>query len=112
MGLTWSVAGNWQNQDRRNCRRALPSWTRFPMKNYVCATGAQTCLYSPSVFEEFGPVILEAIASGLPVISTDATASPGVDEYFCRLIVPPGDVEALAQSLGSFSIHRDQLPEM
>jgi starch synthase len=60
-------------------------------------------LVFPSYFEGFGLVLLEALASGLPIISTEATAAPdlitnGVEGY----IIPVGDREALRDSLQQF----------
>ena len=60
-------------------------------------------LVFPSFSEGFGLVLLEAMASGLPVISTDATAAPdiitnGVEGY----VVPAGDLEALRIALRRF----------
>jgi len=67
----------------------------------------------PSLAEGFGLVILEAMASGIPVITTDQTAGPeiiedGVDGW----IVPAGEVEALRASLETAMEHRDHLPDM
>lgn len=63
---------------------------------YRCAN--VFCL--PSVQEGFGIVFLEAMASGLPVVATRATAIPEVvPDGRAGLLVPPGDVEALAAAL-------------
>lgn len=60
-------------------------------------------LVFPSYFEGFGLVLLEALATGLPIISTGATAAPdlitnGVEGY----IVPVGDAEALRDAMQRF----------
>lgn len=57
----------------------------------------------PSFFEGFGLVIPQAMASGLPVITTSATCGPdiisnGVDGF----IVEPGNVENLLESIDFF----------
>lgn len=58
-------------------------------------------LVFPSLFEGFGLVILEAMAQGLPVITTSHTAGPdlisdGVDGF----LAPIRDATALAEKLG------------
>ncbi|EME69131.1 glycosyltransferase [Paramagnetospirillum caucaseum] len=54
----------------------------------------------PSVEEGFGMVILQAMASGLPVIATTATGLPDADpQGRAGWALPPGDVEALADAL-------------
>jgi glycosyltransferase involved in cell wall biosynthesis len=49
--------------------------------------------------EQFGRVLVEAMASGVPVIGSDSGAIPGVVGD-AGLIVPEGDVGALARALG------------
>ncbi len=67
----------------------------------------------PSLFEGFGLVILEAMAQGLPVITTPHTAGPdliadGVDGF----IVPIRDAPAIAARLDSLHRDRDRLAAM
>ena len=57
----------------------------------------------PSIFEGFGLVILEALAAGLPVISTPHTgAVEAVSEPMLGRIVPAFSVEALAEAMRSY----------
>ena len=54
----------------------------------------------PSLFEGFGLVILEAMAQGLPVITTEHTAGPDlIHEGESGFIVPIRSAEAIAEKL-------------
>jgi glycosyltransferase involved in cell wall biosynthesis len=70
-------------------------------------------LVLPSYFEGFGLVLLEAMASGLPVITSDATAGPDlVTEGREGFVIPAGDVEALQARLSFFMKQGASLPGM
>jgi glycosyltransferase involved in cell wall biosynthesis len=66
----------------------------------------------PSYFEGFGLVVLEAMACGLTILATEATAGPDVLTDQSGRIIPTGDEDALVESLRWFSKNRDCLPAM
>ena len=70
-------------------------------------------LVLPSVFEGFGLVIIEAMATGLPVITSTHSCGPeviceGVDGF----VLEPDDVSGLADQLAWCADHRRELAEM
>lgn len=67
----------------------------------------------PSVAEGFAHVLLEAMASGLPILSTTNTAAPdlieGAEQGF---VIPPCNASAIAERLEWALTHRRALVEM
>jgi glycosyltransferase involved in cell wall biosynthesis len=55
----------------------------------------------PNVLEQFGRVVVEGQASGVPVVASDCGALPDVVGG-SGLLVPPGDAAALSAALGRF----------
>jgi glycosyltransferase involved in cell wall biosynthesis len=67
----------------------------------------------PSYFEGFGLVLLEALACGLPVITTTATAGPDViTRDHDGWVIEPGNLEALAEAMEFCLANRDRVIEM
>ncbi len=76
----------------------LPS-ADLPAEYHKIDTLVLPSLTRPNWKEQFGRVLVEAMASGVPVIGSDSGAIPGVIGAAGR-IVPEGDVQALARALG------------
>jgi len=67
----------------------------------------------PSVAEGFGQVLLEALACGVPVLSTSHTAAPDlVDEGVHGFVVEPRRADLLAERIEWALCHRAALAEM
>lgn len=55
----------------------------------------------PSVVETFGVVLIEALASGLPVVATQTAGPSELISAEVGMLVPPGDVDALATAINT-----------
>jgi glycosyltransferase involved in cell wall biosynthesis len=67
----------------------------------------------PSYFEGFGLVLLEAMASGLPIITTTATAGPDIlTEGTDGWNIEPGDLASLVERMNYCLEHPAEVREM
>ena len=95
--------------DRALVRRlvaASPARDRITELGFVDHASVPSVLASldvlvlPSAYEEMGSVLTEAMAAGLPVVASDVGGIPEVvRDGETGLLVPPGDVDALARAL-------------
>jgi len=67
----------------------------------------------PSYFEGFGLVLLEAMAAGIPVLTTTATAGPDIiTQDHDGWVTEPGDLNMLVNAMQFCLQNRDQIATM
>jgi len=73
----------------------------LPRRDVIRAYGSSDIFVLPSLFEPFGIVLLEAMASGVPVVASRIGGiAEVVQDGETGLLVPPGNSQALAEALG------------
>ncbi len=72
--------------------------------------GAAACLY-PSLYEGFGLSVLEAMAAGVPVLTSNVSAIPEVIGP-CGVLTDPEDVDALEAGLETLHLRPDACARM
>ncbi len=68
----------------------------FPARD---AFNRARCVIIPSLAESFPYVVLEALAAGVPVISTSVGGIPEIFDQYSDQLLPPGNVSALAKAM-------------
>jgi glycosyltransferase involved in cell wall biosynthesis len=108
------LVGEWQLAEIK--KRELPpccTWTGPLGKQELSRLYRRAdALVFPTNFEGFGLVVTEALASGLPVLTTQGRAADEIIDETSGRTVPPDNLDALVEELRWFAQHRDQLPQM
>jgi alpha-maltose-1-phosphate synthase len=108
------LVGSWQLADSK--LKQLPRGVRFvppvgPERLRDLYRASDVFVF-PSFFEGFGLVILEAMACGLPVISSECSAGPDVLDESCGRLIGSGQLDELVESVRWFAAHPEELSAM
>jgi starch synthase len=96
--------------ERRSSKSQRIVFTDFLTEEEVSSIYAYADLFIfPSLADTFPLVVLDAMASGLPVLSTYVGGIPYQVDESCGFLVKPGDPVALADAINQITVDRDQL---
>jgi len=111
---TLDLVGQWQLSEERRAGLTGSIRLRGPASPEILRTYYRSAdiFVFPSNFEGYGLVILEAMACGLPVIATDATAGPDVLDGYTGRVIPADDLDALVSALRWAGMERDGVARM
>jgi glycosyltransferase involved in cell wall biosynthesis len=111
---TLTLVGSWQLADAR--LKDLPAGVEFvgpvsreKLRDAMAGADVFVC---PTFFEGRTLAVGEALACGLPVVTTVASGMTDLVDDTCGRIVPTGNEEALIEALCWFAAHREKTPTM
>jgi glycosyltransferase involved in cell wall biosynthesis len=113
-GAHLELVGPWLLAESK--KRELPPKTRWhgPVSSHDLRHHYQNAdiFVFPTNFEGRALVVGEASASGLPVLTTDASGAEGFVNDSSGKIVTANDLDALVEAMRWFSHYRDRLPQL
>ncbi len=109
-----NLVGLWQLAEEMRARlpanvTVIPPCSREELRRRYQAADV---FVLPSYFEGFPLALLEAMASGLPVIASEAAGGLDVLTEDCGRVVPHGEIDPLVAELRWFNSSRDRLQAM
>lgn len=104
----WQLADKMRSNLPKNVTH-VPPQSRINLREFYQSSDV---FVFPSFFEGFGLVLLEAMACGLPVLASEATAAPDIVDGTVGKVIPAGDVNQWSENLREICVRRDELPQM
>jgi alpha-maltose-1-phosphate synthase len=105
---SWSVAESKKKELPAQC-----TWTGPVASDQLRSIYHEADVFVfPTNFEGRALVVCEALASGLPVVTTYASGADDAVDGACGRIVPSENLEALVEALRWFGRNRGRLPEL
>lgn len=115
--FVWCVVGHGADEVQRMCEQAgfhgildgvLPivaesgdnAFDRFPPSELIRLYKAADVFVLPTYFESFGLVLIEAMAAGIPIVTTNVIGCrDAVTDGHNGLLVSPGDADGIASAI-------------
>jgi glycosyltransferase involved in cell wall biosynthesis len=110
-GKGWLYDDFFQRLERLEIADAVHFPGYVPSSDLPLLYSAATIAVMPSVYEGFGLPVLEAMACGTPVVSSDASSLPELGGRAARYF-DPYDVEAVAETIRKVWVDQDLRAEM
>ena len=112
-GASLQLVGPWQLAESK--KKQLPPGCQWlgPVSSQQLSSiyhNADVFVF-PTNFEGRALVVGEAMASGLPVLTTNASGADDMVSESCGRVIPPDDFDGLVETLRWFYHNRDRLPE-
>lgn len=84
------------------------TFTRFVHHDDIPLLLAETdVLVIPSIYEEFGSVLLEGMAAGVPIVASDVDGIPSTIQHERNgLLTPPRDADSIAEAIRQLLMDR------
>ncbi len=87
----------------------IPACSQLELANHFRA--AHIFVF-PSFLDSWAAVVAEAMASGLPVITTSSTGASAMIDKHCGFVIEPGNLTELNSAIQFFIDHKSEIPSM